>query len=153
MPKRDKRRWKKPSLTVDAVVISGEDFIGIKRKNPPFKGSYALPGGFVDYGETLEKAVLRELEEETSIKGEIVALIGVFSEPERDPRGHTVSVAYLVKALNGALEAGDDADDARWLSCAEPGPLAFDHTLILCRALELKGRLKLGKGKKRQEMH
>ena len=86
-----------PLLTVDAVILynNKKDIVLIKRKNPPFKNGYALPGGFVDVGETVEDACIREALEETNIKVKIIKLIGVFSDPKRDPRGHTVSVAFL----------------------------------------------------------
>jgi 8-oxo-dGTP diphosphatase len=71
----------------------------IRRKNPPFQGQFALPGGFVDIGETTEAAALRELKEETGIDGSSPRLIGVYSDPTRDPRGHTIGIAYLIQAI------------------------------------------------------
>src|SRR5215472_5440035 len=86
-----------PSLAVDCVVF---DPVGrlllIRRKNPPFQGQYALPGGYVEYGETTERAAARELTEETGLTAINMSLIGVYSDPNRDPRGHVVSIAYVI---------------------------------------------------------
>jgi 8-oxo-dGTP diphosphatase len=83
-----------PLLTVDAVILFQQNSIVlIRRKNPPFKGELALPGGFVDIGETIENACIREAYEETNINVKLIKLIGVFSDPKRDPRGHTVSIS------------------------------------------------------------
>ncbi|HEA70288.1 MAG TPA: NUDIX hydrolase, partial [archaeon] len=86
-----------PLLTVDAVILlnNQEDLILIRRKNPPFQGELALPGGFVDVGETVENACIREAREETNVNIRIIRLIGVFSDPKRDPRGHNVTIAFL----------------------------------------------------------
>ena len=93
-------RPKTPLLTVDAVILYNKsNLILIRRKNPPFKGELALPGGFVDVGETVENACIREACEETSMNVKIIKLIGVFSAPSRDPRGHTVTIAYLCEPL------------------------------------------------------
>ena len=123
-------RYDQPRLTVDAVV---EDEAGrillIERKNPP--PGWALPGGFVDVGETLEEAVARELLEETGLAARKVEQFHTYSEPERDPRHHTVSTVFLVRA-EGTLRAGDDAGRAAFFDAdALPTPLAFDHGRIL----------------------
>ncbi|TKJ22779.1 MAG: DNA mismatch repair protein MutT [Promethearchaeota archaeon Loki_b32] len=88
-----------PLLTVDAVILvnNKRDLVLIRRKNPPFMRDLALPGGFVDIGETVEEACIREAFEETNINVNIINVIGVFSDPKRDPRGHTVSIAFLCK--------------------------------------------------------
>jgi 8-oxo-dGTP diphosphatase len=104
---------KQPALAADSVVFDKAGrLLLIRRKNPPFQGQYALPGGFVDYGERMEAAALRELREETGIEGRIVRLIGVYSRPDRDPRGHCVSAVYLVDAGDQQPVAGDDAASA-----------------------------------------
>jgi ADP-ribose pyrophosphatase YjhB (NUDIX family) len=96
---------KLPALTVDCVVFDPDGrLLLIRRKNPPFRGQYALPGGYVDYGETTEHAAARELAEETSLAAVTMSLIGVFSDPHRDPRGHTVSIAYRVGVANYGVQ-------------------------------------------------
>jgi 8-oxo-dGTP diphosphatase len=82
-------------LTADGVLIKNGKILLIKRKNEPWKGMYALPGGFVEYGERVEDTVLREVFEETGLKASIIALVGIYSSPDRDPRGHIITVAYL----------------------------------------------------------
>lgn len=127
-----------PALTVDAVLLKGRvdgghDVLLIRRGRDPFKGQWALPGGFVEVGERVEDAARRELVEETGLRGDILDLLGVYSDPSRDPRGHTVSVAYVMK-VSGIVDVGgdtDDADEARWFDLAAPPPLAFDHDAIL----------------------
>jgi 8-oxo-dGTP diphosphatase len=124
--------WRNPKLTVDAVaVLPGGEVVLVRRGKEPFAGAWALPGGFVEYGEDPALAVLRELEEETGLQGEVVGLVGVYGQPDRDPRGHTVAVAYEVRAT-GAPRGGDDAAEARaFAPAALPAPLAFDHARIL----------------------
>ncbi|MEM3341290.1 MAG: NUDIX hydrolase, partial [Thermoplasmata archaeon] len=95
-------------------------------------------GGFVEWGESTEQAVVRELEEETGIKAEVEQLICVQSEPSRDPRGHTVSVVYLMKKdFKGDLGGRDDASDARWWPIASLPKLAFDHAEIVKKAIPI----------------
>ena len=124
---------KKPALTVDAIAIKDDQIILIRRKNPPFQGSFALPGGFVDYGETVENAVIREFNEETGLKAEIKELVGIFSEPDRDPRGHTVSVVFELKITGGEMIAGDDAAEVSLFKLDELPDLAFDHGKIISK--------------------
>lgn len=123
----------RPWLSVDCVVFDDEDrLLLIRRRNPPFQGGYALPGGFVDAGETVEAAALRELREETGLSGTILRLVGVYSDPKRDPRHHTVSVAYLVHvAAPDKLVPGDDAAAAEFVSAWKTVSLAFDHRKIV----------------------
>jgi 8-oxo-dGTP diphosphatase len=121
-----------PALTVDAVIpTDGGKLVLIKRKNPP--PGWALPGGFVDVGETVEAACKREAKEETSLDVEIERLIGVYSDPKRDARGHTVSVVYLCKIVGGSMKAEDDAAGIATFSKDEVAKLqiAFDHRQII----------------------
>jgi 8-oxo-dGTP diphosphatase len=128
---------KTPLLTVDCVVFDRNDrLLLIKRKNPPFKDKYALPGGFVDVGETVEAAALRELREETGIEGSIVRLIGVYSDPKRDPRGHAVSIAFLVRPRSTKVIGGDDAAYAAFIENWDREKLAFDHARIIADAVK-----------------
>ena len=124
-----------PKLMVDVVVPSEDGrVLLIRRGSEPFEGQWALPGGFVEIGETVEEAAAREAEEETGLSVEILRLVGVYSEPDRDPRGHNVSVAYLARVLGGDLVAASDASEVAVL---DPGPvdLAFDHRRIIDDAL------------------
>lgn len=123
-----------PKLTVDAVIPTDEGVVLIKRKNPPFQGMWALPGGFVDVGETTEAACIREVEEETGLIVEIVRLLGVYSDPSRDPRGHSVSAVYVVKPLRGELKAATDAAEAGIFPDPGSVELGFDHRQILIDA-------------------
>jgi len=126
-----------PLLTVDAVILlnNKKDIVLIRRKNPPFQGQFALPGGFVDIGETVENACIREVKEETNINVRLIKLIGVFSDPNRDPRGHTVTIAFLCKPLT-KKEKPKALDDAATLeiiplSKLSSLELAFDHMDII----------------------
>ncbi len=127
--------YKSPKLTVDGLILKDKKILLIKRKNPPFKGKWALPGGFVEYGEKIEDAVVREVEEETGLKTNILDIVGIYSDPDRDPRGHTVTVAYLLESYGGVLHCEDDADDAKFFDLNELPELAFDHSDIIKDAL------------------
>jgi len=132
---------KTPALTTDCAIFDGTGrVLLIRRKNPPFKGAYALPGGFVEIGETLDAACRREVLEEAGIELGDLRLVGVYSDPGRDPRGHTVSVAFsavLPRALT--LQAGSDAEGAEWVADWRKLALAFDHAKILEDAEALRG--------------
>ncbi len=129
----------KPSVAVDGVLIKGDKILLIRRRNEPFKGKWALPGGFVEYGETVEEAVLREFEEEVGLKAKIKKLLGVYSKPDRDPRGHVISIVFLLDA-EGEAKAGDDAADARFFPLDNLPPLAFDHDKIIRDAIDAMKR-------------
>ena len=121
-------------MTVDIFIFNeSNEFILIKRKNDPFKDHWALPGGFVDYGETTEHAAVREAKEETSIDVELIRQFHVYSDPERDPRRHTVSVVYLARGNFDDAKADDDAKDIGVYSFDDLADLdiAFDHDMIL----------------------
>ncbi len=121
-----------PRLTVDAVVVQEGRVLLVRRGAPPHEGAWALPGGFVRRGERLEDAVVRELAEETGLAGRVVGLVGAYSRPDRDPRGHTVSVVYALEvAPGGRPRGGDDAAEASWHDLPRPPRLAFDHTEVL----------------------
>ena len=125
-----------PKLMVDVVIPSGERVVLIRRGSEPYKGRWALPGGFVEVGETVEEAAVREAAEETGLAVEVARLVGIYSDPGRDPRGHNVSVAFIARVLSGELAAATDASEAALL---DPGSveLAFDHRRILDDALSL----------------
>ncbi len=122
-----------PLLAADIIIEMadrpGRPIVLIERKNPPY--GWALPGGFVDVGERLEQAALREALEETGLRVTLQALLGCYSAPQRDPRGHTVSAVYVAEA-RGEPEARDDAKRLALYSLDDlPNPLVFDHRLIL----------------------
>jgi 8-oxo-dGTP diphosphatase len=127
-----------PLLSVDCVVIdaSGRVLL-VRRGQPPFKGMPALPGGFVEIGESVEQACRRELREETGVRAGRLRLIGVYSDPRRDPRGHTCSVAFLARVVRARATAGDDAAAIEWVEHWSRLPLAFDHAKILTDARRL----------------
>ncbi|HJL17284.1 MAG TPA: NUDIX hydrolase [Sandaracinaceae bacterium LLY-WYZ-13_1] len=118
-----------PYPTVDVVIETAGGIVLVKRANEP-KG-WALPGGFVDYGEAPEDAAIREAKEETDLDVELTALLGVYGAPDRDPRQHNLSMTYVARA-EGEPRGGDDAARARVFSLdALPSPLCFDHARIV----------------------
>lgn len=118
-----------PRLTADVIVRKGDSILLIERKNKPF--GWALPGGFIDYGETVEQGAVRELLEETGIKAEKIELLGVYSDPERDKRGHNASVVYFTES-SAEPTAGDDAKSAQFFEISDlPDDIVFDHKDIL----------------------
>lgn len=125
------------TLTVDAIIPYKGKIVLIKRANEPFKGYYALPGGIVEYGESVEDAVLREVEEETGLKVKIHSLVGVYSDPKRDPRGHFVSICFIVIPIGGELRSGSDAKEIALFHLKELPKLAFDHEKMI-RDAEVK---------------
>lgn len=139
------RYGRAPSVTVDGVLIKDDKVLLIRRLNEPFRDSFALPGGFVDYGETTEKAVVREMKEETGLDTRIVCLVGVYSDPTRDPRGHTISSVYLLEEAGGEMKEGDDAKEVRYFGLHELPPLAFDHDIIVQDAISMAGNMQDGK--------
>lgn len=130
----------RPFLTVDCVVFHEDAVVLIRRAHDPFKGWYALPGGFVEAGETVEDACRRETREETGLVVTDLRLIGVYSEPGRDPRRHTVTVAFLGRADLSALKAGDDAGSAELVADWRHVQIAFDHQRILSDAWRLQNQ-------------
>ena len=131
----------RPAVTVDIVLFHrakrGARVLLIQRKQDPFKGRWALPGGFVDENESLEAAAARELHEETGLEGIELEQIGAFGDSGRDPRGHTVSVVFAALLDEQAQPTpADDAEAAEWHSAFMPPALAFDHNAILRAAGE-----------------
>ncbi|MCI4335389.1 MAG: NUDIX hydrolase [Thermoplasmata archaeon] len=124
-----------PSLTVDAFFRSGRELLLVRRGHPPFRGRWALPGGFVELTESCEHAVLRELREETGLTAKVHRLLGVYSAPGRDPRGPNASAVFEVRGRRGRPVGGDDAREARWWPVDALPPLAFDHDQIVADAL------------------
>lgn len=133
--------YPRPALTVDCIIFSqtepGETYVLlIEREREPFAGFWAFPGGFVDEGERVEEAALRELREETGLDIQAFELLGVFSKPGRDPRGWVVSVAYITQVDKKEWKpvAADDARRAEWVRLEGALPMAFDHEEILEKA-------------------
>ena len=139
MPLED---YPRPSVTVDVIIFTLSDgdlqVLLVKRGHPPFKGMWAIPGGFVGIDESLERAALRELEEETGVRDVYLEQLYTFGDAGRDPRGRVITVAYfaLVPATAVQPHAGHDAAEARWWSMYDLPPLAFDHADILAYALQ-----------------
>ncbi len=126
--------YENPALTVDIIIQVDGGVVLVERKNDPFRGCWALPGGFVEYGETVEEAARREAEEETGLKVSLRELVGVYSDPDRDPRGHTVSVCFLADKAGGELRPATDAADVKVFKEVPSSNLAFDHEKILKEA-------------------
>ena len=122
-----------PFLAVDAVILYENQLLFIKRGNPPYQGCPALTGGFVEIGETCEAAIEREVMEETGLSIDIKGLVGVYSDPARDSRGHVVSVCYFAIG-SGAPKADSDADDIVLAGIDNVPELAFDHNMIVTNA-------------------
>lgn len=134
-------RTSKIFVTVDTVIFkhlqSRTEILLISRKNDPFRGKWALPGGFVDENEDLRAAAVRELNEETGLTVEALVQFHAFGKPYRDPRSHTISVAYFGFASKDAVaEAADDAADAQWFPIDDLPELAFDHKDIITMAIQ-----------------
>ena len=122
-------KHRNPLLTVDVIIEVAGGIVLIERKNPP--NGWALPGGFVDIGDTLEQAAVREAGEETSLPVTLITLLGCYSNPKRDPRGHTISAVYIAHT-HGTPLAADDAAKVEIFSLDDlPSSLAFDHATIL----------------------
>ncbi len=122
-------RYRNPFPTVDIIILIDQQVVLIERLNPPY--GWALPGGFVDYGESLEEAAMREAREETGLNIENLRQFHAYSDPDRDPRQHNISVVFTADA-HDQVKAGDDAKDVRLFSLNNlPAPLCFDHARIL----------------------
>ncbi len=142
-------KYARPAVTADCVVFGldeeGLKVLLIQRDLEPFAGQWALPGGFAAVGESMEETARRELEEETGLKGVFLEQLFTFSEPDRDPREHVVTVAYyaLVNLIEHHVQAATDARSAAWFEIDDIPDLAFDHNLILQTAYErLKGKIR-----------
>jgi 8-oxo-dGTP diphosphatase len=119
-----------PFPTVDTIIeMEGGGIVLVRRKNPPL--GWALPGGFIEYGESAEAAAVREAREETSLEVQLVELFHVYSEPTRDPRHHTIATVFIGRASGAPQGADDAAEAAIFAEHALPAPLAFDHAKIL----------------------
>jgi 8-oxo-dGTP diphosphatase len=133
--------YPRPMCCVDAVIFKKENALWqvllIRRGNDPFKGMWALPGGFIEMEETLDQSIAREVQEETGLTGVRLHQLNTYGDPGRDPRGRTISVVFwgILEGTAG-VKAGDDARQAKWFDVKIIPPLAFDHNKIVQKALE-----------------
>lgn len=126
----DERKFRNPAPTVDVLIWHEQRLVLVQRKNPPL--GWALPGGFIDEGEMAQDAAHREMKEETSLDIVLDGLLGVYSNPQRDPRRHTMSVVYVGHPMDaGQIQGGDDAQEARFFDLDALPELVFDHALII----------------------
>lgn len=139
-------KYPRPAVTADCVVITSEEeprVLLIERGEEPFKGCWAIPGGFLNMDETTEQCAIRELEEETGLKIDKANQIGAYCKVDRDPRGRTISVAYLAIVERPLEVSGqDDAAKANWFPVNALPPLAFDHDEIMADAMTKYAQLK-----------
>ncbi len=143
---------KLPRLTVDAWIRDRRGrLLLVQRGRPPFLGSWGLPGGFCEWKETTQRCCAREAREETGLTVKVGRLLGVYSDPERDPRGHNVTVLYEARPVRGKARGGDDAAEARWFAPKDLRALrfAFDHKKIIREQLSKRGgRGRPGRGRR-----
>jgi len=132
--------YKNPVPTVDIIIEKDDKIVLIRRKNEPFKGKLAIPGGFVNEGELIEDRAIIEAKEETSLDVELKEILGVYSIPNRDPRGHLMTTVFIAKPISGRVKGGDDAADATWFKITDKilNELSFDHNKILTDYLKWK---------------
>lgn len=129
--RQSKMEFKNPASTADIIVENEGKVLLVKRKNPPYREMWAIPGGFIEYAkETLEDAARRELREETGLEALNLTLVGVYSAPDRDPRGHVIAHVYSAE-VNGRPKNGDDAKAVKFFSLDKLPKLAFDHDKII----------------------
>ena len=142
-------KYPRPAVTADCIVITREaepKVLLIQRGGEPFKGAWAFPGGFMDMDETTEQCAIRELEEETGLRVSDIKQIGAYSKVERDPRGRTITVAYLAIIDEPIAVTGqDDAANAEWWPVDALPPLAFDHGEIMADAMQLFNQIQKSK--------
>jgi 8-oxo-dGTP diphosphatase len=127
------KEYKNPIPTVDAIIQNSNSILLVKRSKDPYKNQFALPGGFVNEGETIEEAIKREVYEETSLEVHPIDILGVYSDPKRDPRGHIMTVVFIVLIVRGNPSAGDDAKEISWIPIEKISDIkiAFDHKLVI----------------------
>lgn len=127
------KEYRNPTPTADIILQRDSKILMVRRKKDPFKGQLALPGGFINEGETAEEAARREAIEETSLEVEPIEILGVYSDPKRDPRKHIMSTVFVGIIVGGSDKAGDDAESIEWVELGniEKQEIAFDHVQIL----------------------
>lgn len=122
---------KYPQIAVDGIILEKGKILLVKRKFNPFAGFWALPGGFVNYNESCETAITREVFEETALQIEPLGFFGVYSKPSRDPRGHVISIVFECFLKKGKIRKGDEALEVKFFSLEKLPTLAFDHKEII----------------------
>ena len=134
------KKYRNPIPTVDIIIEEDDKIVLIRRKNEPFKGKLAIPGGFVNEGELIEDRAIKEAKEETSLDVELKEILGVYSIPDRDPRGHLMTTVFIAKPIGGRVKGGDDAASASWFKIDEKilNELSFDHKKIIQDYLKWK---------------
>lgn len=127
------KEYRNPTPTADIILQRDSKILMVRRRKDPFKGQLALPGGFINEGETAEEAARREAIEETTLEVEPIEILGVYSDPKRDPRKHIMSIVFVGIIVEGSDKAGDDAESIEWveLGTIEKQEIAFDHAQIL----------------------
>jgi len=125
-------------VTVDILLEDAGKILLVKRAYPPFKGKWALPGGYIEYGETAEKAAIREAKEETGLDVGQQDTIGVYSDPRRDQRGHQITIAYKAKKKGGKIKESKETKETKMWDIKKLPKLAFDHSKIIKDALRRK---------------
>ncbi len=137
-----KRMWRiRPTAASDSVVVRGNEIVLVKRAIKPYKGWWTLPGGVMNNGEYIEETSLREVKEETGIDGKIISLVGLYSGPDRDPRGTTLSAAFLVKFIRVSGRPDNESSEVRFFPVNMlPKNIAFDHKRIIKDALKVLRR-------------
>jgi|SRR3972149_2754975 len=134
------KSYKTPDLVVDIIIEKDNEIVLIRHKNDWFKDKLGMPGGHVEYGETVEHAAIREAKEETSLDVKLKEILGIYSDPKRDERGHKVTTVFIAECVKGNLKGGDDASDANWYDANNLpfGQMAGDHPQILKDYLKWK---------------
>jgi len=132
-----------PLLTIDGVIFMGGKVLLLKRSIKPYRGYWTLPGGHVRFGETVNEAVHREIKEETGLDVKINKMVGIYSDPKRDPRGHLITIAYLLKPIGGEMKPDEEeASDMRFFRNL-PKNIGFDHRKIIIDSKRLMRSLKV----------
>ena len=123
-------RYKNPAPTTNIIIYDGNRICLVRRRIEPHKGRAALPGGFVDYNETVEAAAVREAKEETGLDIELVSILGVYSDPSRNPSKHTISTVFVARPIGGELTDNEEGVPS-WEDLSSLPDLAFDHKMII----------------------
>jgi len=131
-----------PMLTVDGIIFMDDKVLLVRRSEKPYRGYWVLPGGYVEAGETVEDAVIREVREETGLETEIEVMVGVYSDPKRDPRGHNVAILFILKVVGGEVRPEEkETSDVKYFKTL-PEKIGFDHRKMITDAMRLEGSLK-----------
>ena len=133
-------KYKNPKPMVDVIIQKGNCIVLIERGKEPYRKKLAIPGGYVEYRETVENAAKREAKEETSLDIKLKSILGVYSDPKRDPRGHAISTVFIAEPLSDSLVAKSDAAKTYWVQIdeIELNNLAFDHARIILDYIKWK---------------